>query len=169
MDSAPPPRERGELTRFRTNANDDAAPDWTATPRFGWFAGVLEGSVGNRDEMRAAADAVRDLGIVGCDLEILGGRFSFLFDEDPVPGERLTVDRQDELLASLAALVEAAADGAAVESTLRSSLVHPTSVVETLFSVRGGQLEPISRRRDLEERDRAREPQESTATSWLVK
>ncbi|MEM9379070.1 MAG: hypothetical protein AAGB93_03895 [Planctomycetota bacterium] len=132
--------------------------DDPTVPRYGWFAGVLEGHLGDPDGLRAATASIQALRMVGCDLEIDGGRFSFLFDEKPVPGPRLSVDNQHALVAGLQALVIAAASTAPLESTLRGSLVYPTSVVETLFAVQDGQIQPVSRRRGLEERDRAHAP-----------
>lgn len=152
--SAPDDSAKGPL--------DDAVPfessDDPTVPRYGWFAGVLEGHLGDADGLRAATSSIQALRMVGCDLEIDGGRFSFLFDETPVPGPRLSVDNQHGLVAGLNALVIAAASSAPLESTLRGSLVYPTSVVETLFAVQDGQIRPLSRRRELEERDRAHAP-----------
>jgi len=123
-------------------------------PRYGWFAGVLEGRVDEIPPLRAAARRIEALGIVGCDLEVDGGRFSFLFDEAPVPGARLTEEAQASLVDGLQSLVATGSRPGEVESTLRCSLVFDADVVETLFTQVGGEMKPISRRRPLDERDR---------------
>ena len=130
--------------------------DLPGPPRFGWFAGVLEGSAGEVPPLRAAARKIEALGIVGCDLEVDGGRFSFLFDEAPVAGSKLTEEARAALVDELQGLVVACSRPGGVESTLRCSLVYGSEVVETLFTLVEGELVPISRRRPLEDRDRDR-------------
>lgn len=155
MADVPPPRDANAPLAPAVEIDNVRDP---SLPRYGWFAGVLEGRLGDADGLRAATAAINALGVVGCDIEIDGGRFSFLFDEEPVPGVRLSVENQDALVAGLQRLVLASATSAGIESTLRGSLVHSTSVVDTLFSVKGGQIESLSRRRTLEERDRLHAP-----------
>lgn len=138
---------RPELEGWTRAASDRA-------PEYGWFAGVLDGRVGDATLLRAAAQRVEALGLVGTDLEVDGGRFSFMFEEARVAGARLTVGGQDALVEALQGLVDAAAPARAVESTLRCSLVFEDHVVETLFAPLDGQLRPVSRKRPLEARDR---------------
>lgn len=128
--------------------------DLPGTPRYGLFAGVLEGGVEDAASLRNAAARIERLGVVGCDLEVDGGRFSFLFDEAPVPGERLDAAARESLVEGLQAVVAASARPAEVESTLRCSLVYGADVVETLFGIVGPELRGISRRRPLEASDR---------------
>ncbi|MFT7168037.1 MAG: hypothetical protein ACI80K_001162 [Paracoccaceae bacterium] len=127
-------------------------------PRFGWFAGVLEGRVGDRDALHKATDAVRKTRTAPPDLEIEGGRFSLLFDEVAVPGARLDVSDQEALLTALQGVVDASAKPDSVESTLRGSLVYGESVVETLFVPRSGVIEAVSRHRALSAADRSHSP-----------
>lgn len=152
MADTPPPRGRGP----REPEIDDDPP--LGEPRYGWFAGVIEGRIGDADGLRGATDQLARLDVVACDLEIEGGRFSFMFDEQPVAGAKLTIEKQDGLVDGLQRLVDAAAGSSATESTLRGSLVHADCVIETLFAVRDGRIDPVSRRRALEERDRALAP-----------
>lgn len=139
------------------------APDVEATddlhgrrPRYGWFAGILEGRVGDAEALRAAG--ARLARAVPSELELDGGRFNFMFDERPVDGSRLGVDRQDALVDGLQRLVEASAEPDDVESTLRGALVYDDFVIETLFAPRGGRIEPVSRKRTVEPRDRQHAP-----------
>ncbi|MEM6671201.1 MAG: hypothetical protein AAF726_00075 [Planctomycetota bacterium] len=151
MGDVPPPIDR-------TPAPGGSTPGGgRGVPRYGWFGGVVEGRVGDPDAMRGVAEQITALGVVACDLEIEGGRFSLLFDDASVPGERLTLDAQNALVDGLQAILRSAAPGT-VESTLRGALVYPTSVVETLFAVKDDQFVPVSRRRDLDEHDRAHAP-----------
>lgn len=133
----------------------------TGSPRYAWFAGVLEGRVRDANGLRSALSRLKALDIVPCDLEINGGRFSFMFDEAPVRGDKLSVERQDDLVESLQRFVEASADATGVESTLRGSLVYAESVVETLFAVKAGTIEPVSRKRALDTRDRELAPDDA--------
>ncbi|MEZ6016140.1 MAG: hypothetical protein R3F49_13555 [Planctomycetota bacterium] len=130
----------------------------SVAPRYGWFAGVLEGAVADSDALRRAAAAVDAAGVMEVDFEVDGGRFSLLFSDGPVPGERLSLEHQDGLVEALERVVAAAARPADVESTLRGSLVYDDHVIETLFSIVDGHVAPVSRRRALHERDRAQAP-----------
>ena len=126
------------------------------SPRYGWFAGILEGRIGSADALRAAG--ARLARAVPSELELDGGRFNFMFDERPIEGARLGVDRQDELVAGLQGLIDASSEPDHVESTLRGALVYDEFVIETLFAPRGGRIEPVSRKRAIEPRDREHAP-----------
>lgn len=130
---------------------DDGAP--SGPPRYGWFGGVLEGRVGDPTALRKAFEELDRSTAVPCDLDVDGGRFSLLFAEATVDGASLTVERQDQLLEGLGRVLAQSADPAAAESTLRGSLVFGGEVVETLFAVRDGRLDPVSRKRPLSQRD----------------
>jgi hypothetical protein len=124
-------------------------------PLHGRFAGVLEGRVGDAPGLRAAAKRIAKLGVVECDLEIDGGRFSLMFDEDERHGDRLDPERLDALVLELDALLEHTDDTAPAESTLRGTIVRPSTVDEVLFSVRGRRIELLRRSRPTEARDHA--------------
>lgn len=132
---------------------EGAAP--TGPPRYGWFGGVLEGRVGDTDALRQAFAELESATTVPCDLDVEGGRFSLMFAEETLPGDALGLDRQNDLLDGLGRVLAASGDPAAAESTLRGSLVYGDEVVETLFAVVGGRIDPVSRKRPLGSRDPA--------------
>ena len=149
MPDGPPPRP---IRR----APDAAGALPHESPRYGWFAGILEGRIGNAEALRAAGERLARA--VPSELELDGGRFNFMFDERPIEGARLGIDRQDQLVAGLQSLVEASSEPDDVESTLRGALVYDEFVIETLFAPHGGRIEPVSRKRAIESRDREHAP-----------
>lgn len=149
VDSPPPRGAEPEV--------ESEAP--THPPRYGWFAGVLEGSTGSAGALRAAVARINELRTVPADLEIDGGRFSLLLSDEPIRGERLTLDQQAGLLEGLQSVVDASSKPDSVESTLRGTLVYDDFVVETLFACAEGAVGPVSRRRGIVEADRSNTPQ----------
>jgi len=117
------------------------------------FDGILEGYVGDRVEVEAAVNQINAVGIVEADLEFDGGKFTILFDNAPIPGDRATIEKQQQLLELLAKLIGATPSPETVESTLACKVVHDNGVVETVLAVQNGTLRPLSRVRDRDGRD----------------
>ena len=116
-------------------------------PAFASFGGILEGPLGDEDALAAARDRLAAMRLAPA-LEIEGGRFSLMLTEGRISGERLGRDGQEALVDALRGVVVASGDPARVESTLRCRLEFDGSLVETVFRVRRGELEPVSRLRE---------------------
>ncbi len=106
--------------------------------------GILEGRVGDDVALRAALTGLDRCGFGKFQCEFTGGRFSLLPRDTELPGQGLDGAAQARFLDQLGAVVAAAVVGS-VESTLRCRMTFPDQVVDTLFAVRGGAIEPLSR------------------------
>ena len=132
----------------------DTAPSGPA--QHGRFAGILEGAVATRPELERITAEINALGLAHADLEVDGGRFSLLLDEQTVPGNALSSECLSEFGRLLGELTRASADPASVESTLRCTTVHGDTVVETMFAPVRGEMRAVSRVRPAEADDRVR-------------
>ena len=125
---------------------------------FLWFDGILEGPIGDRDALRAAVLRLDAIGIVNANLEIDGGRFSVLLDDRSKFMNRVTDNERTRLVESIQAIVDMSPSAERVESTLRCTEVNAQSVHETLFAVKGGKIERVSRARSANSDDLLRRP-----------
>lgn len=125
--------------------------------RYALFGGILEGRVADEDALEAIASQMNRLDTVPADLEIDGGRFTLLLDDGPVPGARVSPAKQAQLLGLLEELIQASARPHEVESTLHVTHVYADAAVETLLAIVDGELQPVSRVRDLKPGDTLRE------------
>ena len=121
---------------------------------YGWFGGILEGSVGDRAALGPIVDEINRVTPIGADLEIDGGRFTVLLDDQTLSGDKLTGAGLDTFVNLLRQLAAASATPDAIESTLRYTGVHGEEVVEILFARYEGEIRCISRRRPLQPADR---------------
>ena len=108
------------------------------------WGGIVEGRVTAANDVLAAAAAMSTCGggTFACDVQ--GGRFSLIPRVTNVAGGDFDVDAQARFLAALARLL-AAAQPNSVESTLRNRMLYGDRVAETLFTVRGAAIEPVTR------------------------
>ena len=130
-------------------------------PRFVWFGGILEARRGDDQRLRRSVEQTNRLGLCRLDLALEGGRFSVLFEEGTVEGEQMTSAKAEELLEGLNEIASSSADPASVESTLHCTEVYDDLAVETLFVARGGQIECVSRPRELAQEDHRHGPRAS--------
>ncbi|MFQ5655434.1 MAG: hypothetical protein ACE5GW_11985, partial [Planctomycetota bacterium] len=124
--------------------------------RHGWFDGILEGPRGDAALIHEIVHKLNMAGYARADLEIDGGRFTILLDDEIVPGDRLSEARRHAFLDHLNELVDAAGGARGLESTLRSTVVYDEEVVETLFAPFEEELRCVSRVRPIQGSDRRR-------------
>jgi hypothetical protein len=108
--------------------------------------GSLDGRVADAGALRAAVDDLGRAGAGSFRADVTGGRFSLLPVDTHVPAGRFDEDAQAAFVERLQRVVAAAQPGS-VETNLRCKLVYRDQVAETLFVVRAGVVEPITRRR----------------------
>lgn len=135
--------------------------------RYAWFGGLLDGRRGDDGRLRAAVERGNRLGLAHLHLDLDGGRFSLLFDEHAVRGDRLSSERSEELVDVLNEVVASSSDPAGVESTLRCTEVYDDAAVDTLFTPAGGGVECVSRPRALGADDRRMAPADAAAVPRL--
>lgn len=139
-----------------------------ATPHAAFVDGLLDGRIADAARLRAAADALgrAGAGAFRCDLQ--GGRFTVLPVETRIAAP-FDVAAQERFLEALRELVATAAPGS-VETNLRCRLVFADEVAETLFVVRGQQVEPLTRRRPRTAADGADlAPEPALGVAWIVR
>ncbi|MGC6488269.1 MAG: hypothetical protein ACON4Z_11535 [Planctomycetota bacterium] len=110
------------------------------------FDGILDGRVRDARALRVAVEQLSACGAGAFRVDFTGGRFNLLPVDTQVPPERFDEAAQSNFLDRLHAVVDAAQPNS-VETTLRCKLVYEDEVTETLFVVREGAVEPLSRRR----------------------
>jgi hypothetical protein len=125
--------------------------------RYAWFGGLLDGR--RRDDARLEQAVARGnrLGLARMDLDVDGGKFSVLFDDNAVAGEVMTAEKADQLLEVLNDVL-ASAEPATVESTLRCTEVYDDAAVDTLFTPNRDKIECVSRSRAIAAEDRSHAP-----------
>lgn len=128
----------------------------TGAPERASIDGILDGRIGDQAALLLAFEQLNRSGAGEFRWELQGGRFSLLPVETGLP-PGFDVDAQARFLAALRAVLAAAAPGS-VETNLRSSMVYATQVADTLFVVRGNELEPLSRVRARTADDRVAPP-----------
>lgn len=131
------------------NERDQAPPPRqlpTGAPHGIGIDGILEGRVANAVALGAAVEALGACGAGRFRLEITGGRFNVLPEETTLAGTTFDQHAQAAFVAALQQVLDAAAPGSIV-TTLRCTLHYAEQIAETLFVVRGGQLEPLTRLR----------------------
>ncbi|MEM8882760.1 MAG: hypothetical protein AAGD14_01670 [Planctomycetota bacterium] len=119
------------------------------------FGGILDGRVDTPETLQEAARRLGDVGVATVDLDIDGGRFTLMLEEDWVAGERMTDEAMQAFVAELQRFIDTTADPVSVESTLSCVQIYGNAVLETLFQTRGGQLSVFGRARPIEEDDAA--------------
>ncbi len=116
----------------------------TGVPLAAFVEGLLDGRVGDAEALQAAIARLQNAGAGPFRAEVLGGRFSLLPAATQVPGAPFDEAAQARFLQALQGVAAAAAPGS-VETNLRCRLVYAEVVAETLFVVRNGTLEPLTR------------------------
>jgi len=116
----------------------------TGAPLAAFVEGLLDGRVGDASALHAAIARLQTAGAGPFRAEVLGGRFSLLPAATQVTGAPFEEAAQAQFLQALQGVAAAAAPGS-VETNLRCRLVYADVVTETLFVVRGGQIEPLTR------------------------
>ena len=129
--------------------------------RYAWFGGLLDGRRGDDARLQQAVADGNRLGLARIDLDLDGGRFTVLFDDNAVGGDAMTPEKAEGLLAVLNEVVAASAEPGGVESTLRCTEVYADGAVDTLFTASGGAVECLSRPRELGAEDRTHAPREA--------
>lgn len=147
------PRAAGESAERSTPPPLGATVAPAGPVLHGWFAGILEGRIGDVPELEAAVRRLNATELAAAELEIDGGRFSVLVDEAVVAGERFDPQALDDFVRALERSVGSSSDPSRVESTLRCIAVHEDGVVETLFAVTGGHVQCLSQVRDVQPAD----------------
>ena len=150
------PEEAGPPPLDKTKSNTSSiSPDENA---FLWFDGILEGPVGDRERLRACTNSLGALGIVKSSLEIEGGKFSLLLDDQSRKIAGISDGDRRSLMDFLQEIVDSSPDPSRVESTLRCTEIHSGTANETLFAVNQGQFEKVSRSRSTNSDDLRRKP-----------
>lgn len=124
----------------------------TGAPQRLSIEGILDGRITDASMLRAAVDALGQCGAGPFRVDLDGGRFSLIAEQPEHSGEGFDQAAQTLFLEHLQQVVDAA-DPGSVETNLRCKLVYPDQVAETLFSVRDGTVEPLTRRRPRSSRD----------------
>jgi hypothetical protein len=122
------------------------------TPEFVILEGILDGRVLNEDTLQAAVNELNQTHGGTFRLEVTGGRFNIMPGNSLVSGERFDPAVQNDFLDRLQAIADAAQPGS-IETNLRCKMVFEQDVAETLFVVRGMQLEAVTRRRPRTQQD----------------
>ena len=138
------------------------AVDAGAAPRCAWFDGILEGP--RPDDaawLEQQIERCNETGVVRLELDHDGGRFTVLADDGTITGPGLDDDRRGRFVEMLDELVRALPGTGGVESTLRCTDFLGNEVRETLFAVRGGGVQPLSRQRPVTREDHARASREA--------
>ncbi|MFT7618258.1 MAG: hypothetical protein ACI97A_001899 [Planctomycetota bacterium] len=149
------PEQTGPPPLNPDRAKNPSAPDENA---FLWFDGILEGPLGDRDMLRAAATRLDAIGVVAANLEIEGGKFSILLDDSGKRMSQVSDSQRSTLMQTIQEIVDHAADPNKVESTLRCTEVTSSTVHETLFALRDGRVEKVTRGRLVNDDDMRRSP-----------
>lgn len=140
------------------------ADEPSATPegpvRYAWFGGLMDGRRGDDTRLEQAVARGNRLGLARIDLDVDGGKFSALFDDNAVVGGAMTPEKAKQLLEVLNEVLASAEPGS-VESTLRCTEVYDDAAVDTLFTPTGDQIECVSRSRAIGAEDRRHAPQEA--------
>ena len=153
------------------NENAAAPPPGGDAPRFVTFDGILEGRIGDEAALTRALASLDALGVCRFRFERDGGRFSFLPDNDRLPGASCDHAFQERLLGILRDI--AASARGPVESTLRCTMVFERECAETLFRAappppEGPGLEAVTRFRPLRPEDRPpSSPPRAPLRQWL--
>jgi len=113
----------------------------------------LEGETLDRAELERIVSAIHRTRTAEAHLAFDGPRFSVLFDEAPLEGDRFEFARLADLVAEIQNLVDGARRPHKVESTLRCTAVYVDHVRETLFKPVAGEIRAISRSRELRAED----------------
>lgn len=142
------------------------------TASYLWFGGIVEGP--RRDpsldvKLRAVTSGINQLRLGQADLELDGGRFSILLNDETIPGERADNAKREQFLALLQDLQDSVADAGVLESTLRCTEVFAEKTVESLFAPVGQQMRSVSRVREITAEDRRHAPAQQVKTSELAK
>ena len=116
----------------------------SGAPLAAYVEGLLDGRVADAGALQQAIRNLQSAGAGTFRAEVLGGRFSLLPAATQVTGAPFDEGAQGRFLQALQAVATAAAPGS-VETNLRCRLVYADVVAETLFVVRDGKLEPLTR------------------------
>lgn len=116
----------------------------TGAPLAAFVEGLFDGRIGDAAALQQAIASLQHAGAGPFRAEVLGGRFSLLPAQTQVSGAPFDEGAQARFLQALQGVAAAAAPGS-VETNLRCRLVYADVVAETLFVVRQGQLEPLTR------------------------
>ncbi|HGY93038.1 MAG TPA: hypothetical protein ENK43_17880 [Planctomycetes bacterium] len=136
----------------------DAMANQAPKEGFLFFDGILEGPRGDAEKLHEAVERLNAVGMVEAQLDISGGRFTLLLDDQPRPIGREEEAREEAFLAALQELLDALPDRGVVESTLRCTAIDGGRVREVLFAVDGRKLNPLARTRDANAEDLRRIP-----------
>lgn len=131
----PPPPEDPDLGQPHADA-----------PQSLQVEGILDGRVLDEATLR---QAVNELGLCGAGsfrVDISGGRFTVLPVDTQVSAAAFDAAAQTNFLDRLQAVADAA-QPSSIETNLRCKLIYADDVAETLFIVRGHNIEPVTRRR----------------------
>lgn len=129
----------------------------TGAPLAAFVEGLLDGRVADAVALRQAIANLQHAGAGSFRAEVLGGRFSLLPAQTQVTGAPFDEAAQARFLQALQGVAAAAAPGS-VETNLRCRLVYAELVAETLFVVRDGTFEPLTRVRPRTADDRVGVP-----------
>lgn len=126
------------------------------------LGGILDGRTADPASLAAAARELGACGLGTFQCEQTGGRFSLLPESTELPGAGFDLAAQERFLAGLARVAECALPGS-IECTLHCRLIGASEVVETLFVLKEGRLEPMSRTRPRSPQDRVPFPESAAA------
>ena len=121
-----------------------------------WFGGIMEGQRAGPDMDALLVDVterINGLGLARVELEIEGGHFSLLMDDQVLVGDRLLGESRQRFVEELQRIVVATADPSGLESTLRCTEIYADHAVETLFAPLDGKIQGFGRSRPLTPKD----------------
>lgn len=136
--------------------------------QFAWFGGILEGQAADLERLGSTVQEINGLGMVVADLDAERGRFSILFDNVVVSASTMNRDKSERLVELLDRIVHLSSTPERLESTLNCTEVYSDGVVETLFAVRDGAIDAVSRRREVRPADLAKQNVGAPAPSIAV-
>ncbi len=134
----------------------EAIPPPSGAVQFAWFGGILEGHATDLELLGSTVQEINSLGMMFADLDVERGRFSLLFDDKVVTGPSMDRVKSERLVELLDRVVGLTSSPQQLESTLNCTEVYRDGVVETLFAVRDGAIEGVSRQRDVRSEDLTR-------------
>lgn len=108
--------------------------------------GILDGRAADRHALKQAVDALSGCGAGRFRVDFAGGRFSIIPEAPAVAPDAFDLAAHRTFLEQLQQVVDTAELGS-VETNLRCQMIYAEEVAETLFAVRNGVVEPLTRRR----------------------
>ncbi len=129
------------------------------TFRYGWFDGIIQGrQEGESQILHGFVEELNQVGLASFSLDIDGGRFSILAEDQTISGETLSQEKVERFFQNLKTLPSLLENPQTVESTLRATFVKEEEVVEAIFTPIRGEFQSLCKRRGISDSDKGRDP-----------